>query len=112
GQPATIGDYLVLYVTGLGITTPDGDPNGKPLATGVLPPIDGSVLYRTPTNPTVTIRGIRVNVLYSGLPPGFIGLYQLVFQIPTGVASGDDVPVVVSMLGNSDTATVSIQPRP
>jgi hypothetical protein len=28
------------------------------------------------------------------------------------VASGDDVPVVVTMFGNSDTATVSIQPRP
>ena len=112
GQPATIGDYLVLYATGLGITTPNGDPNGKPLATGVAPPADGSVLYETPTTPTVTIGGIPVNVLYSGLPPGFIGLYQIVFQVPSGVSSGDDVPVTITMLGNSDRATVSIQPRP
>jgi uncharacterized protein (TIGR03437 family) len=111
GQPATIGDFLVLYVTGLGITTPDGDPSGKPLATGVAPPSDGSVLYRTPTIPTVTIGGVPVNVLYSGLPPGFIGLYQVVFQVPPGVVSGDDVPVRITMLGNSDTATISIQPR-
>ena len=112
GQPATIGDYLVLYGTGLGITTPNGDPNGKPLATGVAPPADGSILYETPTTPSVTIGGIPVKVLYSGLPPGFIGLYQIVFQVPSGVSSGDDVPVTITMLGNSDTATVSIQPRP
>jgi uncharacterized protein (TIGR03437 family) len=112
GQPAAIGDYLVLYATGLGITTPNGDPNGKPLATGVAPPADGSVLYKTPTNPTITVGGIPVNVLYSGLPPGITGEYQIVFQVPTGVSSGDDVPVVLSMLGNSDMATISIQPRP
>jgi uncharacterized protein (TIGR03437 family) len=111
GQPATIGDYLVLYVTGLGVTTPNGDPNGKPLATGVAPPADGSVLYKTPTTPSVTIGGVPVNLLYSGLPPGFAGLYQLVFQIPSGVVSGDDVPVTITMFGNSDTATISIQPR-
>jgi uncharacterized protein (TIGR03437 family) len=111
GQPATIGDYLVLYATGLGITTPNGDPNGTPLATGVFPPADGSVLYETPTKPTVTIGGVPVNVLYSGLPPGIAGEYQIVFQVPSGVPSGDDVPVVVTMGALSDTATISIQPR-
>jgi len=111
GQPATLGDYLVIYLTGLGITTPNGDPNGKPLTTGGVPPADGSVLYETPTQPTVTIGGVPAKVLYSGLAPGFPGEYQLDVQVPTGVASGDDVPVVVTLFGNSDTATVSIQPR-
>jgi uncharacterized protein (TIGR03437 family) len=111
GQPATIGDYVVLYVTGLGITTPNGEPNGTPLATGVAPPADGSVLYETPANPTVSIGGIPVNVLYSGLPPGIAGEYQIVFQVPSGLTAGDDVPVMVSMGGLSDTATISIQPR-
>lgn len=111
GQPATIGDYLVIYITGLGVTTPNGDPNGKPLATGAVPPADGSVLYETPTQPTVTIGGIATKVLYSGLAPGFPGEYQLDVQVPSGVVNGDDIPVVVTMAGNSDTATVSIQPR-
>lgn len=112
GQPATIGDYLSLYVTGLGIATPNGDPNGKPLATGSIPPIDGSVLYETPTKPTVTIGGIAVtNITFSGLTPGYPGEYVIVFQVPSGVTNGDDIPVVVTMGSLSDMATISIQPR-
>jgi len=111
GQPAAIGDYLVLYVTGLGVTTPNGNPSGTPLKTGAVPPADGSILYETPTTPTVAIGGIPVTVLYSGLAPGFAGLYQIDFQVPSGVSSGDDVPIVVTMAGNSDSATISVQPR-
>ena len=109
GRPATIGDYLVIYLTGLGITTPNGDPNGKPLATSQIPPADGSVLYKTPALPVVTIGGVATTVLYSGLAPGYPGLYQLDVQVPKGVAPGDDVPVQVTMFGNADAATVSVQ---
>lgn len=112
GQPATIGDYLVIYATGLGFATRNGDPNGRPLATGEAPPADGSVLYQTPTVPTVTIGGIPAKVLYSGLAPGFPGLYQVDVQVPSGVVSGDDIPVRITMGGVSDSATISIQPRP
>jgi len=111
GQPATVGDYLVIYATGLGKATPNGDPNGMPLATGLIPPANGSVLYETPTKPTVTIGGVPATVLYSGLAPGFAGEYQVDIQVPPGVANGDDVPVVIAMAGLSDTATISIQPR-
>jgi uncharacterized protein (TIGR03437 family) len=111
GKPAKIGDYLVLYATGLGLTTPEGNPNGQPLATGAVPPIDGSVLYETPTTPVVTIGGISANVLFSGLTPGYPGEYEIVVQVPSGVTNGDDVPVKVSILGASDSsATISIQP--
>jgi len=112
GKPATIGDYLVLYATGLGLTTPGGDPNGKPLATGTVPPIDGSVLYETPTTPVVTIGGISAKVLFSGLTPGYPGEYEIVVQVPSGVTSSDDVPVSVTILGATDSSvTVSIQPH-
>jgi uncharacterized protein (TIGR03437 family) len=111
GQPATPGDYLVIYATGLGKATPGGDPNGAPLVTGAIPPVNGSVLYETPTKPTVTIGGVTAPVLYSGLAPGFPGEYQVDVQVPPGVANGDDTPVVITMGGLSDTATISIQPR-
>jgi uncharacterized protein (TIGR03437 family) len=111
GRPATIGDYLVLYATGLGLTTPGGNPNGQPLANGSVPPLDGSVLYETPTTPVVTIGGIAAKVLFSGLAPGYPGEYEIVVQVPAGVASGDDVPVSVSILGATDSSvTISIQP--
>jgi uncharacterized protein (TIGR03437 family) len=111
GRPATIGDYLVLYATGLGLTTPGGDPNGQPLANGSVPPIDGSVLYETPTTPVVTIGGIPAKVLFSGLAPGYPGEYEIVVQVPTGVTSGDDISMSVSILGANDSSvTISIQP--
>jgi uncharacterized protein (TIGR03437 family) len=111
GQPATIGDTLVVYATGLGLATPNGNPNGKPLATGTVPPADGSVLYETPTTPVVTVGGIPAKVLFSGLVPGVAGEYQVDIQIPSGVTNGDDVPVQLTILGASDMATISIQPR-
>jgi uncharacterized protein (TIGR03437 family) len=111
GKPATIGDYLVLYCTGLGVTTPGGSPTGQPLATGAIPPADGSVLYETPTTPVVTIGGVSANVLFSGLAPGYPGEYEVVVQVPTGVTNGDDIPVTVSILGATDNSvTISIQP--
>jgi uncharacterized protein (TIGR03437 family) len=111
-QPAAPGDYLVIYVTGLGIATPNGNPAGTPLATGLVAPADGSVLYETPTLPAVTVGGIAAKALYSGLVPGYAGLFQVDIQVPTGAAQGDDVPVAISMSGGAaDTATVSVHSK-
>ncbi|HLG97479.1 MAG TPA: IPT/TIG domain-containing protein [Bryobacteraceae bacterium] len=111
GQPAAPGDYLVLYATGLGLATPNGDPNGKPLSTGSVPPADGSVLYETVQQPIITVGGLAVTPIFSGLAPGFPGLYQVDFQVPAGV-TGDDVPVVLGMPGSAtDSRTMSIQPK-
>jgi uncharacterized protein (TIGR03437 family) len=110
GEPANIGDYLVLYLTGLGKATVNGDAAGATLPTGQNPPADGSTLYETPTKPTVTIGGIDATVLFSGLVPGYAGEYQLDVQVPPGVTGGDQIPVQVTMMGASDTTNISIQP--
>ncbi len=112
GQPAKPGDILVLYGTGLGLATPNGNPSGTPLATGNVAPADGSVLYETVTTPTIMVGGIPAKVLFSGITPGLTGEYQIDFTVPAGI-TGDDVPVVFSM-GSSptDTRTMSIQPAP
>ncbi len=109
GQPAKPGDIMVLYGTGLGLATPNGDPNGTPLTTGQLAPISGNPLYETVTTPTITVGGLPAKILFSGIPPGLTGEYQIDFQVPAGI-TGDDVPVVFSM-GSSptDTRTMSIQ---
>lgn len=112
GQPAAPGDYVVLYVTGLGLATPKGDPNGAPLATGVAAPSDGSVLYETVSTPTVMLGGVAATPLFSGIAPGFAGLYQINFQIPTGVTEGDSVPLTVAMPGSTTgSATMAIHSR-
>jgi uncharacterized protein (TIGR03437 family) len=45
------------------------------------------------------------------LVPGVAGEYQIDVQVPSGVTNGDDIPVVVTILGASDSSTtISIQP--
>jgi uncharacterized protein (TIGR03437 family) len=78
----------------------------------LVAPADGSVLYETPTLPAVTVGGIAAKALYSGLVPGYAGLFQVDIQVPTGAAQGDDVPVAISMSGGAaDTATVSVHSK-
>lgn len=108
GQPAHPGDYLQIYATGLGAATPNGDPNGAVLPTGTVAPAGGNPLYATTAVPTVTVGGQNATVLFSGIAPGYAGLYQVDIQIPANAPVGDDVPLTISMAGNNDTATVAL----
>jgi uncharacterized protein (TIGR03437 family) len=111
GQPAGAADYIEIFVTGLGTATPGGDPNGKVLPTGSVAPANGSALYQTVQKPAVTIGGVATPVLFSGIAPGFAGLYQINVQVPAGITPGDDVPIAVSMPnGVSDSATIAVHP--
>jgi uncharacterized protein (TIGR03437 family) len=79
------------------------------LPTGSVAPADGSVLYKTVQTPTVTVGGVATPVQFSGIAPGFSGLYQVNVQVPGGITPGDDVPIVVSMPnGVSDSATIAV----
>jgi uncharacterized protein (TIGR03437 family) len=49
-------------------------------------------------------------VTYSGLAPGFAGLYQVNAIVPNAVASGDNINLVLSIGGvESNTVTIAIQ---
>ncbi len=88
-EPAKAGDSIDIYVTGLGATTATG-------ATTVLP--------------TVMIGGAPASVSFSGLIPGYTGLYWITAQIPASAQPGLAVPLVVSTSnGNSDgKSTIAI----
>jgi len=109
GEPAHPGDYLQIYATGLGKATPNGDLAGSVLPTGQIAPVSGSPLYATIVTPTVTVGGLPATVVFSGIAPGYAGLYQLDIQIPAGVAPGDDVTLAISLPGSAtDTTTIAI----
>jgi uncharacterized protein (TIGR03437 family) len=101
-NPATPGTTVILiYGTGLGQVT-NQPPTGSPALS--------SPLSETPTKPTVTIGGVPASVMFSGLAPGFVGLYQVNAQVPAGAPAGPSVPVVVSMGGvDSNTVTIALQ---
>ena len=110
GEPAAIGDAIQIYVTGLGRATPNGNPVGNTLKTGDVAPASGNPLYRTVETPRVTIGGVDAAVAFSGVAPGFAGLYQVNVTVPAGAATGDDVPLTITIGGASDTATIAIRP--
>ena len=102
GTPASAGDTIVIYCTGLGAVTPPVK-EGTPAPT--TPPLSTTV------NPvTVTIGGQQAPVAFSGLAPGYAGLYQINVVVPSGVATGDAVPVVLSIAGQtSPPVTIAVK---
>jgi uncharacterized protein (TIGR03437 family) len=100
GSPATQGETVVIYCTGLGAVNP-------PVPEGAPPP--SSPLSTTVNTVTVSIGGMDAPVQFSGLTPGFPGLYQVNAVVPNGV-SGDTVPLVVSVAGQtSPPVTLAVQ---
>ena len=95
-------DVVQIYCTGLGPVT-----NRPP--TGSSAPLTGP-LPATTTTPTVNIGGVPATVLFSGLAPGFVGLYQVDALVPSGATLGDDVPVSITIGGvESNTVTMAVQ---
>jgi uncharacterized protein (TIGR03437 family) len=96
GTPAGIGETVVIYCTGLGAVTPRVTEGAPPPS---VPPL------ATTDNPvTVTIGGQPASVVFSGLTPGDPGLYQINAVVPSGITTGDAVPVVISVAGQSSPA--------
>ncbi len=101
------GDYLTIYCTGLGtVAGPKGEVQP---GDGAAAPRDGSVLYMTTGKVTATIGGVpAAAVSFAGLTPGLAGLYQVNVQVPTGVAAGAAVPLVISETASGTTATSNV----
>ena len=94
-HPATAGDALIIYCAGLGAVTPSV-PAGSPA------PLTSLV---TTVNPvTVTIGGIPATMLFAGLAPGYVGLYQINVVVPPGVTPSSTVPLVITTAGQSSPA--------
>jgi uncharacterized protein (TIGR03437 family) len=62
------------------------------------PPADGTAGngQTTLATPTVSIGGANATVSFSGLAPGFVGLYQVNAVVPSGLAGGDQ-PVTIAI---------------
>jgi uncharacterized protein (TIGR03437 family) len=99
-NPAAPGDTLILYTTGLG-----------PLSVRLL---DG---YGAPSDPPagtldpfqVLVAGAECHVFFSGLAPGFVGLYQINLQLPFDLPAGDLSMKITSPFADSQTVTIPLR---
>ena len=103
-RPARQGEFVTIFCTGLGPVT------NQPGSGAAVPTVPQSL---TTTLPTVTVGGMSASVSFSGLAPGFVGLYQVNIQVPQNAPVGDAVPVVLSIGGvTSNTVTMAVQSPP
>ena len=89
GTPTAVGETIVIYCTGLGAVTPAVTAGSPAPLTDTVNPV------------TVTIGGKAAQVRFSGLTPGYAGLYQVNAVVPSGITTGEAVPVVLSVAGQS-----------
>ena len=92
-DPVKAGHYISIFGTGLG-SIPGAPADGVP-APGAVPAAVTTQVYAGGTS---TIP--QTDVEYSGLAPGFVGLWQINFKVPANAAPGT-LPVIVIYNGNN-----------
>ena len=91
-NPLPRGQVLVVYATGLGAVTKQGQ------------------LSVTAATVTALVNGQEVPVQFAGMAPGYIGLYQVNVPIPAAMAPGLGVSLTLKEGGVlSNTVTVAVQ---
>ena len=115
-NPAAVGSTVVLYGTGQGQVSP-AVPDGTaapvlPLSqTVAVPTSNGTTCLNSQPSMCVAVGGTGFGAIqYSGLAPGFVGLWQINVTIPAGTPPGNAVPVRVIINGTpSNTVTIAVR---
>jgi uncharacterized protein (TIGR03437 family) len=98
-NPVHPGDHLVMYATGLGLVTPD-------VPVGMPGPSDPPAVAQV--QPIVTIGGVSMPVVYAGLVPGDVGVYQIEVVVPIHIPEGFNIPLVISQGSGGTTLLVRV----
>jgi uncharacterized protein (TIGR03437 family) len=112
-NPANIGDTVSLFLTG------EGNYNPAPLAgttnTGFIIPVGYTPLPQMSPLPTVHIGGVdaTAGISYAGPVPGSIlGVLQINVVVPLGSATGQAVPVTVTIGGVNAQLNMTLNVHP
>ncbi len=92
-RAAAPGEFLEIYTTGLGAVRPSSTPG----------------LQETVLTPQVFLAQQPARVVFSGLTPGFVGLYQINAETPAGAPSGWQ-PLSLT-IGGAPSNTVQVRVR-
>jgi uncharacterized protein (TIGR03437 family) len=85
------GNTLQIYCTGLGAVMPTLDPSQQ--APAPAPAVQNPV--------TLMLGNTPATVTSANLVPGLAGIYLVQAAIPSGISTGDGIPLVVSVQGQS-----------
>jgi uncharacterized protein (TIGR03437 family) len=107
--PVHVGDVVVIYLLGMGPTTPS-------VASGVASP--ASPLAKLPPGTQVCFGDgspflpppVCTGVQFAGLTPGLVGLYQVNVKIPKGVTKGSGINMMIQSAGaESNHVSIAIE---
>ncbi len=109
-NPAVPGENIILYASGLGLTTPL--PRDEGLESGEMTPADP--LFNVPFNASdfvSALAGGRTAVLqFAGLAPGFVGLYQVNLRLNESLPDDPETPLSIAQLFFiSNTVTIPVK---
>lgn len=96
-NPAKRGEFLIMYLVGLGGTNQLVASGAPSPGTAPLPVLN--------VVPTVTIDGAQAQTVFAGLTPSGVGLYQINFKVPDEARL--NVPLEVVVKQGSYTANVT-----
>jgi len=100
-KPAQRGQAIVIYCTGPGAVTPS-------VVLGAAAP--SSPLAATVNPVEVVVGEKKAQVLFSGLTPGFSGLYQINAVLAADTPTGEAVPLTISTSGQtSSIVTIAVR---
>lgn len=98
-HPAARGDWVSIFATGGGVTTPasaDGLVSSAPLPAPIA-------------NVSVTIGGVPCQINFEGAAPGLVsGVLQINAQVPAGIAAGPAVPVELRIGAATSLSQVTV----
>ena len=100
-QPAPIGGIIEMFVNGLGPVDPPAESGNNSL----------DQVRRTTIPLRVFVGGAEAQVVFMGLSPQFVALYQVNVVIPAAVVPGDEVPIQIEQGGVMSRPDVTIAVR-
>ncbi len=99
-SPAAPNEIVVLYLVGMG-------PTDQNVPSGTASP--SASLANALDTATLTLNGAPVtNILFAGLTPTAVGLYQINFKVPANAPNGDLQLVVTQPSGQSNSAILPV----
>jgi uncharacterized protein (TIGR03437 family) len=110
-RPARIGEYISIFLTGLGQTT-------ETLAPGAAAPLDRLIQARAPVSVVVGEAEVELVPSFVGLSPSAVSLFVINAQLRAEVPKGPSVPVYLKVklsdgtVVRSNTVRIAIEDPP